>query len=391
MYMSKTMAVALFMFVAVTVIASSKANAEINQARLTDTIQNSDPDSSPRNLLFKHRLDSIQKTVPLTYNKYVQDYIDIYMARAAQIGRVLGLSNYYFPIYEKAFKENNVPEEIKFVSIVESSLNPHAVSRVGATGLWQFMYSTAKVYGLTMDNYVDERKDPVSASFAAAHYFRNAFEEFGDWLLAIAAYNCGTKAVERAIAKAGGVKDFWTIRPYLPLETRNYIPAFIATTYIMKYYSSHAISPVPADFPLVTDLIQVNRFVSLASIAKATEVDLNKLYLLNPSYKKQVINGTPEIPKTLVIPSLNKDAYTGLYDVLNNPFDQEFKITQASPKSVSRHSANTSTYHKVKTGENLSIIAEKYHVEVQELKAWNKLKSMVIHPGQMLKVNFPKV
>jgi len=399
--MRETMARALFMLVVVASMASPRigktepnsfiASIEIKgklSTKITDTLpddQNSD--ISFRNIIFKRRLDSIQKTVPLTYNKYVQDYINIYMSRASQIGRMLGLSNYYFPIYEKAFKENNIPEEIKFVSIVESSLNPNAVSRVGATGLWQFMYTTAKVYGLKIDNYVDERKDPVGSSYAAANYFRNAFEEFGDWLLAIAAYNCGTKAVTRAIEKAGGIKDFWAIRSYLPLETRNYVPAFIATTYIMKYYAQHNIAPIAADFPAVTDIIQVNRFVSLASIAKAIEIDKKKLGILNPSYKKQIINGTPEIPKTLIVPVLDKEVYSGLYIALNS-FEKELQIIQASTRSVSKHPAeNGPTYHKVRNGENLSVIAERYRIEIQDLKVWNKLKTLIIHPGQLLRVS----
>jgi len=395
------MATALFMLVVAAVMASSKADktepdtliesVKIKgklKANITDTLHKvQNPDISSRNIIFKQRLDSIQKTVPLTYNKYVQDYIDIYMSRTIQIGRELGLSNYYFPIYEKAFKENNIPEEIKFVSIIESSLNPNAVSRVGATGLWQFMSNTAKAYGLKMDNYVDERKDPIGASSAAAHYLRNAFEEFGDWLLAIAAYNCGTKAVAHAIEKAGGIKDFWAIRSYLPLETRNYIPAFIATTYIMKYYALHNIYPIAADFPAVTDIIQVNRFVSLASIAKATEIDVKKLGILNPSYKKQIINGTPEIPKTLVVPILDKGAYNGLYNVLNS-FELEPQIIKTSTQPVSRSTAkNSLAWHKVKIGENLNVIAKRYHVEIQDLKVWNKLKTLIIHPRQLLRVS----
>ena len=398
--MRGTMATALFMLVVAAVIASPGAGKTDSgsyiagveakgkiRARVTDTVPyNQNSDISFRNIIFKQRLDSIQKTIPLTYNKYVQNYIDIYMSRTIQIGRMLGLSNYYFPIYEKAFKENNIPEEIKFVSIVESALNPNAVSRVGATGLWQFMYTTAKMYSLKIDNYEDERKDPVGASSAAAHYLRNAFEEFGDWLLAIAAYNCGSKAVTRAIERAGGVKDFWVIRSYLPLETRNYIPAFIATTYIMKYYASHNISPIASDFPEATDIIQVNRFVSLASIAKATEIDVKKLSILNPSYKKQIINGTPEIPKALVIPVLDKAVYNELYNALNSS-EKEPQIIYASTRSVSKYpSKNGPTNHKVRSGENLSVIAERYHVEIQDLKVWNKLKTLLIHPGQLLRV-----
>jgi membrane-bound lytic murein transglycosylase D len=384
----KAWAAALFIVIGIGVTVSSRAANKFRYP-IAPAV-NKDPDSvsadeeeiSSANLVFKQRLDSIQKTVPLPYNKYVQDYINIYVSRSAQIGRVLGLSEYYFPIYEKAFKENNVPDELKFISIVESSLDPNAVSRVGATGLWQFMFTTAKVYGLTMDNYVDERKDPIAASNAAAHYLRNSFEEFGDWLLAIASYNCGTQNVERAIAKAGGIKDFWAIRPYLPKETRNYVPAFIATAYVMKCFAMHNISKTVSDFPAITDIIQVNRFVSLENIAGTIGLDPKKLSLLNPSYKKRIINGTTDAPKSLVIPALDKGLYDDLYTALNT-VEMDPKIILASTRVESERP----TYHKVRSGENLSVIADRYHVEVQDLKVWNKLKSLLIHPGQMLRVS----
>jgi membrane-bound lytic murein transglycosylase D len=185
--------------------------------------------------LYKRRLDSVRKDIQLDYNEYVQAYIDLYMRNREEMGQVAGLTKYYFPIYEKAFREAGIPEEIKFLSIVESKLDPNAVSRVGATGLWQFMGTTAKIYGLNMDNYVDERRDPIQSSYAAAAYLKDAYQEFGDWLLAIASYNCGKSNVERAVEKAGGVTDFWSIRQYLPVETRGYVPAFIAMNYVMHF------------------------------------------------------------------------------------------------------------------------------------------------------------
>ncbi|MGV3546483.1 MAG: lytic transglycosylase domain-containing protein, partial [Pedobacter sp.] len=216
-------------------IQSDTILKRLTTAPLTDTVAVpiiEQPLLFGQNLLYKLRLDSIQQTVPLDYNEYVQTYIDIYTKRKAMYGDMLGLSSYYFPIFEKALKTYNIPTEIKYLSIVESSLNPHAVSRVGATGLWQFMFGTAKAYGLNMDNFVDERKDPIQASYAAAAYFRDAYEELGDWLLAIAAYNCGKGNVNRAIMKAGS-RNFWDIRKFLPKETSNYVPAFIAAVYVM--------------------------------------------------------------------------------------------------------------------------------------------------------------
>ena len=394
--MRKTMVSALFTLVAIAAVASPGINeikySGIQQYTISDTSRiytDSGLEISARNLAFKQRLDSIQGTVPLPYNNYVQQYIDIYMARKSQIGKMLGLSKYYFPIYEQAFLDNNIPQEIKFLSIVESSLDPHAVSRSGATGLWQFMFTTAKQYGLGIDNYTDERKDPIAASKAATRYFKEAFEQFGDWLLAIAAYNCGSGAVSRAVVKAGGTKDFWAIRQYLPRETQNYVPAFIATTYIMNYYKMHDISPAETNMPAKTDIIQVNRFVLLDNIAKATGIDVKQLYTLNPSYKKKIINGTTEIPKSLVIPTLDKNTYDGLYAALN--FSEEVKVTAASSRSTARKPASSvPVYHKVKKGENLSIIAERYGVDVIDLKDWNNLKKLMIKPGQMLQVSANK-
>ena len=199
------------------------------------------------NFTYKSRLDSIQRIVPLSYNEYVHSFIAIYSKRKDMMGKMLGLSNYYFPIFEKALVSYNIPTEIKYLPIIESSMNPHAISRVGATGLWQFMFGTAKAYGLNMDNFVDERKDPIQASYAAAAYFRDAYDELGDWLLAIAAYNCGKGNVTRAIDKAGS-RDFWEIRPFLPKETRDYVPAFIAALYVMNYAEKHDIAVQNSNF-----------------------------------------------------------------------------------------------------------------------------------------------
>lgn len=345
-----------------------------------------DPEVPLFNPNYKQRLDSIQKSVPLPYNKYVHNYISIYVARPAQIGRMVGLSKFYFPIYEKIFKENGLPDELKFLSIVESALDPFAVSRSGATGLWQFMYTTAKGYRLTIDNYVDDRRDPIASTSAAARYFKESYLEFGDWLLAIAAYNCGRGAVSRAIEKAGGLKDFWAIRQFLPQETQNYVPAFIAITYMMNCYSQHDISTIPSLLPELTDVIQVNRFVSLSSVAKAAEIGLEQVEVLNPSYKKQIINGTPTNPKSLVLPVLDKQIYFNLYSALNSTNEEPRIISASNTRSVTADPV----YHRVKSGESLSTIANRYRVEVQDIRVWNRLKSSLIVPGQRLKVSSGK-
>lgn len=340
--------------------------------------------TSYQNMVYKHRLDSIQKQIPMDYNEYVQSYIDIYTAprRRDAMAKIIGLSKYYFPIYEKAFRESGIPDDIKYLSVVESALNPNAVSRVGATGPWQFMFTTARLYGLKMDNYIDERKDPIQASYATARYLKDAYHDFGDWLLAIASYNCGKGNVIRAMQRSGG-NDFWSIRNYLPLETRGYVPAFIAVTYVMNYYKKHQIIPEECNFSTDIDTIMVDKFVSLNSLSKALEIDPSEMAILNPSYKKRIINGSIDVPKRLIIPKTAAADFGNVYAALND-FDATPELVAVS--SHGRSAGPSSVYHRVKKGENLSEIANHYGVEVQDLKVWNHLKHYALVPGQKLVV-----
>ncbi|HKG05913.1 MAG TPA: transglycosylase SLT domain-containing protein [Pedobacter sp.] len=389
------------LFVSWCILALSSIAAVARQQifPLTDTIAVPEvvevPKFSSYNFIYKNRLDSIQKTVPLTYNQYVQDYIDIYTGRKEMMGKMLGLSDYYFPIFAQALKSYNIPDEIKYLPIIESSMNPHAVSRVGATGLWQFMFGTARGYGLNMDNFVDERKDPIQASYAAAAYFRDAYEELGDWLLAIAAYNCGMGNVKRAMEKSNSA-DFWELRRYLPKETRNYVPAFIAALYVMNCSDQHEIKRVSVPFSKNTDTIQVNRFVSIPVLAEALNMDVEALCNLNPSYKKKIVNGTELSPKRLIVPKISLEDFTRIYEVLNaDEQPEQMRVVLASnddrrvTKKVRTKARPAFFYHKVSRGQNLGLIANKYHVEVQDLKVWNKLKGSAIVPGQKLKVYSP--
>jgi len=336
--------------------------------------------------MFKRRLDSIKQDVPLDYNEYVQSYIDVYTHNREEMGRVLGLTKYYFPIYEKAFRDAGIPDEIKYLSIVESKLDPYAISRVGAAGPWQFMFTTAKLYGLNMNDYVDDRRDPIQASYAAAAYLKDAYQEFGDWLLAIASYNCGKSNVEHAIDKAGA-NDFWAIREYLPAETRGYVPAFIAVTYVMKYYNSVNIIPQACSMPLKTDTVMVNKYIALGTVANVLAVDINQLTILNPAYTRLIVNGTNNAPRRLVIPQIDKTKYGALYEALNN----STMVAVAPHATVATYREEkpekNSPYHKVKKGETLDGIADAYGVELQELKAWNHLHSNKAVVGQMLKIS----
>lgn len=355
------------------------SNAAFISVNTTDTL------STKLKPADKYRSDSIKQAIATTRNAPVQGFIDVLLKRKEQVGKLLGLSNYYFPVYERVLKEFGLPEELKFLSVIESALNPHAVSRVGATGPWQFMAPTAKAYGLKINQEVDERKDPVQASKAAAAYLRDAFDQYGDWLLAIASYNCGRGAVSRAIARAGGKADFWEISRFLPAETRNYVPKFLATAFIMGNYRQFDISPLAPSFNTLTDVIDVIKPISLAAVARATGIDLGQLVLLNPSYKKLIINGSAEAPKPLVIPSNSNPDYFALYQVLNGNGSN-------GVAPAARNNAQSSTpktiYYIVKKGDNLSTISKKYKgLSVEELKKWNKLRTSQLQVGERLVIH----
>lgn len=408
--MNKTFAL-IFSFLLLGISAKSKGNYEADsvisrltpqESRVIRNLVRKDSLSMPShanlqfelfkydaNLLYKYRLDSIKSAIPLDYNPYVQSFIDAFVTKGkSQIGKMLSLGNYYFPIFENALKTYEIPEEFKYLPIVESAMDPHAVSKSGATGLWQFMFTTGKGYGLNIDNYVDERKDPIQSSYAAAKYLKEAYETLGDWLLALASYNCGQGAVSRAMIKAGGAKTFWEIQEYLPIETRNYVPKFIAVTYMMNYYRKYKDIEVPdADFKINIDSIYVNKFVSFNSLASVLSLESKEIEILNPSYKKSIINGTPENPKRLIIPKVDHKTYASLFDVLNR--DDKSEVIYASLNANETKMYVKKKMHTVLKGENLTAIANHYRVEVQDIKVWNSLKNFTVVPGQKLVVSNP--
>ena len=241
------------------------------------------------------RLSKMPTVMEMVYNGLVRNAIDQYAERGRrQVGLWLGLSNFYTPIFEQALESYHLPLELKYLPLIESGLNPKAESHAGAAGLWQFMITTAKHYGLQVNSLVDERKDPIRSSYAAAQFLRDLYKIFGDWNLVIAAYNCGPENINKAIKRAGGSKDYWQIYPYLPAETRGYVPAFIAANYIMTYYCEHNICPMLTDLSLKTDTIVVNRNLHLQQIADVCQADINLLRTLNPQYRKDLVNGAAE-------------------------------------------------------------------------------------------------
>lgn len=344
---------------------------------------------------YRLTLENLQKTVPLTYNESVQKLIESYTSQKARFSRVLGLSKYYFPIYERVFKDKGLPSELKYLSVVESSLNPNAQSWVGATGLWQFIEPVGKIYGLTINDTLDERKDPVLASAAAADYLLKSYEMYNDWLLAIASYNCGHNRIRWAREDAGGGDlDYWAIRKYLPVETQSYVPSFIATVYIMNNYKKHGIYPSQTNLNIFTNTLTVNRKVSLWSVAKATNIDFDLLTLLNPSYKNLTIGGTVKNPKKLVIPEIKSYIYTALREEMlkSEPIDGELLLSYAIPANeqvpkTSRYvHRDVSFSYKVQEGDTLDSIAEKFNSTEEEIRIINKLKHYSVHIGMVLKI-----
>lgn len=264
-------------------------------------------------MTIRQRLAALPTVIDMPFNSIVRNYIDRYTARGReQVAALLGLGIYYLPIFEQALEEQGLPLELKYLPVIESALDPNAVSKHGAAGLWQFMIATAKGLGLEVNSLVDERRDPYLSSKTAARYLRDLYDSYGDWSLAIAAYNCGPGAVNKAIRRAGGdpkSHDFWSIYYYLSPETRGYVPMFIAANYVMNYHKDHNISPVLPTKPLVTDTIMVNNRVHLEQISHVLDIPIDELKVLNPQFRANLIPGTPEHPYTLILPSQQCHAY----------------------------------------------------------------------------------
>ena len=265
-----------------------------------------------------NRLLRLPTVMEMVHNEVVQKFIDRYSGRLRHsISYMLGASNFYIPIFEEALEAYQLPLELKYLPIIESALNPKAVSRVGASGLWQFMIGTGKQYGLQVNSLVDERRDPIKSSYAAARYLGDLYKIFGDWNLVIAAYNCGPENINKAIRRSNGNKDYWEIYPYLPKETRGYVPAFIAANYIMTYYSLHNICPMSTRLPAKTDTVMVNKNVHLEQVAEVIGINIDLLRSLNPMYRRDIIPGATE-PYALRLPMTEVGKFIDLQDSVYN-------------------------------------------------------------------------
>jgi membrane-bound lytic murein transglycosylase D len=347
--------------------------------------------------LYITRLDAITSVIPLAYNDRVKRWIELYVEkRKLSSSAMLGLAQYYFPWMKEIFDKHNVPEELIYMTIIESALNPNAVSKAGATGIWQFMYTTGKMYGLEVNTFIDDRRDPYKATDAAARHLRDLYNIFNDWGLAIAAYNCGPGNVRKAITRAGGGKhDFWSLSTYLPRETQNYFPAYIGALYLMEYHNLHGIKPANIAIPSSVDTVMVTKELHLEQLATVLELDLEEVKLLNPQYKRFVIPAfTTPYPLRLKVPDMIR--YMELQDSIHN-YDYEvyfapLKVYENQFTGKEDPSLKTGKiYHTVKKGETLSQIANRYHLSVYELKNMNKLSSNTIKVGQRMLVGYQVV
>ena len=336
--------------------------------------------------VYTERLANLPCLVQMVYNQPVRSSIDRYATKLRhQVSYMLGMMQYYEPIIEQALDVHGVPNELKYLPVIESALNPVAVSRAGATGLWQFMYSTGKLYGLKQNSLVDDRRDPVKATWAAAKHLRDLYDRFGDWSLAIAAYNCGSGNVNKAIYRSGGKTNFWDIYYYLPRETRGYVPAFIAATYIMTYHAEHGICPMESKLPIATDTIMVNRLLHFDQIAAVCDIDMETLRGLNPQYREDVIPGK-FLPGALRLPEDKIRTFILSGDSIYN-YDREKYFSEEKVKTLKNQATNSGfIYHKIRSGETLSTIARRYRVTVNELKRWNNLRTSRIVAGKRLKI-----
>ncbi len=352
------------------------------------------------------RLKRIPSVIEMPYNDIVQKFIDRYSSHLRRsVSYMLGAQNFYMPIFEQALETYGLPLELKYLPVIESALNPKAVSRVGATGLWQFMLKTGKNYGLEINSLVDERRDPIKASYAAARYLSDLYKIFGDWNLVIAAYNAGPDKINKAIHRSKGKNDYWEIYPYLPKETRGYVPAFIAANYIMNYYCDHNICPMETDLPVKTDTVMVTRDIHFEQIAKVLNMDIAQIQELNPQYRRNIINGssqpsTLKLPSTLITNFIDKEDSIYAYNTdelltkrtevkVNEDTPVYTKQTKSRSKSKSKSRSRKKKGGKnvtVRNGDTLSEIAERNHTTVARLKKLNKISGSNIRAGKKIRV-----
>jgi membrane-bound lytic murein transglycosylase D len=345
--------------------------------------------------VYRDRFSQFQKTspIPMVYNSQVKDMIDLYtIKKRTSTEYMLGLAQLYFPMIEELLDRYGIPLEMKYLAIVESALNPIAKSHVGAGGLWQFMYGTGKQYSLDVNSYVDDRNDPYDATIAACKYLKDLYKIHKDWLLVMAAYNCGTNNVTKAIRRSGGKTNFWEISPYLPKETQAYIPAFTAVAYVMNHASDHNLIPIVPMYKYnEIDTVLVKDFLTFDELSKKLNVSKNELVFLNPAFRKGVIPSSSEksyalrLPKRCIPDFINNETALYAYNEMKGKINFEKPLAKNGKESYTKEG---NQYHKVKVGESLALLSKKYNATIAQLKEWNNLnKKGSILLGQQLIVN----
>lgn len=353
----------------------------------SDTLITELPDS-----IYKQRLQALPFVIEVPYNEVVRRYILRYVKHSPrQLAALQRKAEYYFPIFEDILAKHDLPYELCYMPVIESALNPQARSHMGATGLWQFMPATGKKYGLEINSLVDERMDPIRSTEAACLFLKNLYAIFQDWNLVIAAYNCGPGNVNKAIHRAGGKRDFWSVYPYLPSETRGYLPIFIAASYAMNYAEAHGICPATPLATMASDTIVTTQRQHLKQIADNIDIPLAELRRLNPQYPRDIIPGGKAYAICLPIEKaglyIDKQDTILAYQAKELIHNRRDEIELLHRTSVNGgYSINGVTYYKIKEGDTLGGIAKKFRVSVKQLKAWNGLKSDMIRAGRTLKI-----
>lgn len=347
------------------------------------------PDSVPRydDYTYQSRLAKLDVNSPfdLVYNEHVKGFINLYAVRKREsVSRMMGVAQLYYPMFEEVFDRYNIPLELKHLAVIESALIPYAKSRAGAMGLWQFMYPTGKMYGLNVSSYIDERCDPYKATVAAAEYLKTLYSMFNDWQMVLAAYNAGPGTISKAIRRSGGKKTYWEIRPYLPLETQGYVPAFIAANYVMNYSAEHNIYPaIPKKTYFEVDTVVVKEQMSFEQLSQALDIPVDEIQYFNPQYRKNVIPSGGYamcLPKSKIGTFLTneKDIYAAI------------QAQQTMQEMVPTAFKEVKKTHTVKSGEKLSSIARKYGVSVADIKTWNYIGKKGLRPGKKLVIYVPE-
>ena len=340
--------------------------------------------------IYIDRLSRIPSIIEMPFNDIVKKHIEAYTNRLRnKVSFILAAANFYMPLFEEALDTYDLPLELKYLPIIESALNPTALSRQRASGLWQFMLRTGKVYGLENNSLVDERRDPIKSTWAAARYLSDLYNIYKDWNLVLAAYNCGPGNVNKAIRRAGGATDYWEIYPFLPKETRGYVPGFIAANYVMHYYCEHGICPMETQLPASTDTIHIHKDLNLNQVAGVCNIDIEQLRSLNPQYKKDIVPGNSK-PYVLRLPNNTVSQFIEMQDSIYNYKAKEYlnkrRTVAVKETATGKGYSKNASYHKIRRGDTLGAIAARYGVSVKQLRRLNNIKGNNITAGKTLRI-----